>query len=227
MHPKYKSLLNTSILIAYAMLILVLLKYEFLLFAFAVFYIPFFVYIIRNWKRVFEKASNFIGTVFFTSGIFFICRIFSEKSLNATFQVDHEFLNYSSSVSGLLAAIPLCIVLTGLFLFLRYWVKVAYYKASSLFTTKYAEEYNSLSFGFRYFVIGGLFLTALPFTYIDSKAQEYYLLLDAYPYSDCNGYAAVDRNVAYIRQNKHACLRVELKGWGRPPVYTSFASPLE
>lgn len=70
MHSKYKSLLNTSILIAYAMLILVLLKYEFLLFAFAVFYIPFFVYIISNWKRVFEKASNFIGTVFFTSGIF-------------------------------------------------------------------------------------------------------------------------------------------------------------
>lgn len=168
------------------------------------------VYGVANRKRILTFINHWPTSFFCSVVIFFICKLSAEKQINAQLGIEAEYIRQSASVGGVLLAIPLSLMLIGLYLL----ITSAYRKvvqpvsrAKPAPTEQGQTPPESLAQLRPFFAIAVLTSSLFLLTQSDNSVR-YWVLVDAMLYSDCG---PPEKPWGYVRKNLDSCYRVDTR----------------
>ena len=209
------SFLNTFLSFAFTFSVFLLTINKYHKIAIGIFYIPTLIYLMMNYDKLASLIKKWWKIFIGFSGLFFLSRIYAEKALSYQYDIDVEYLNYSSSLYAVFLALCFGIFLVFLFYFIPYKIKSSWWGFLNFFTTRYRKKTQSIEFCFAPFVMIGMFSIILPLSYVADELRDYYIIADAYPISDCG---EKHKDIVYIRKNSAECYSIK---FAIPPVFNT------
>lgn len=165
-----------------------------------------------NLSRIFAVISYWPGTLLYSVVVVYLCRITTEKSLNARLGIEIEYLNHAPVLYGALYSIAFSLMLVGLYLLmplrLRQWLPA-----------RPATDTRKLP-GFEPFFATALLCAALYAHQQLDKGLEFALIADAVAVSSCG---PPEAGTLYLRKNHEQCYALQ----GNPLIGTFTVQALD
>ncbi len=215
-----KELFNTTLIMLYGFAFMKSVMDHNMVLMWSLVYIPTLFYVWHNIDTI-KKSFFKWKRILFSFGILFtVGKILADKAFNERFEIEAQYLQYSSNIMAVIYAIVFGVSIIFLIHLIPHLLRLMVYSVIGEFSTKYRKKLTTLGFFFKLIILIGL---ATPFftlaEYAEKPAAPYYLLADAYAVSDCG--PKVDGTL-YLRKNNQACYAIQgvIK-----PIFKTIESP--
>lgn len=161
------------------------------------------VYAISNISKIGSFINNWPKSAIYSTFVFYICKILSEKLINAKFGIDTNNISHASSIGGIILSVPISLMLISVYLFFPTPIKRHLKAQKDATKTQDKEKFPALKSCFTICIIA-FTVTITPF--VDTLIP-YTLLADAVKASACG---PIENNVLYLKKNSTSCYRIHV-----------------
>lgn len=176
-------------------------------------YIPCTIYSIKNFKQIIEKMKNLSSILSF--GILYtLSTFYVQHYINIHYQIEVQYLSLSTHIFAFLYSIIFIGVIIFPYSFFKYFIFLK-------INPKKVVRKDQSPLLAQIFYIMVLFAIFPPLIFVERiilANTNYYILADAYPFSDCGKKV---EGTWYIRKNTNECYAIYL---GLPPFYETILS---
>lgn len=156
------------------------------------------VFAALNLSRIFAFLNYWPGSLLYSVVVVYLCRISTEKSLNARFGIALEHLDHAPILYGALYSIAFSLMLVGFYLLIPLRIR-------RWFPARAATDTRKLP-GFEPFFATALLCTAFYAQQQLDKGLAFALIADAVAVSDCG---PVEPGTMYLRKDPAHCYKLQ------------------